>query len=361
MKRIPALSLLAALVCTSPPAVADNEPWRSDFVPPPDEYSWVQLDTGEWLKGEIIAIYDDKLTFDSDHFDKLSIDLEDVETIHGQGIFVISVQESRPVTGEFQIRGQRILVTAGDHSEDFDRDSLVSITRLAKQERDRWTGDVDIGLNMQEGNSDIWDYSVGAKLQRRTPVSRWTFEYIGNKNEVEGERVSDSHRLTVAADRFTGRRLFWRPVSSQYFRDEIQNIKHQATVDTGFGYNLVDTRRTTWELQAGVGGNYLENVSVEEGEANGEWSPVGTFGSDLDIELTSWLDYELLVKMWFLEENAGKYQHQVVTTLSSDLIGDLDLDISLHWNRTENPQAAEDGTIPEQDDYRLQVSLSYEF
>ena len=178
MKRISALSLLAALACISLPAIADNEPWRSDFAPPPDEYSWVQLDTGEWLQGEIIAIYDDKLSFDSDHFDRLSIDLEDVEAIHGQGIFVISVQESRPVTGEFQIRGQRILVTAGDHSEDFDRDSLVSITRLAKQERDRWTGDVDFGLNMQEGNSDIWDYSVGAKLQRRTPVSRWTCRLI---------------------------------------------------------------------------------------------------------------------------------------------------------------------------------------
>ena len=47
--------------------------------------------------------------------------------------------------------------------------------------------------------------------------------------------------------------------------------------------------------------------------------------------------------------------------LSTDLFGDLDLDISLEWNHTESPQAAEDGTIPEQDDYRFQVGLSYEF
>ena len=62
-----------------------------------------------------------------------------------------------------------------------------------------------------------------------------------------------------------------------------------------------------------------------------------------------------------LNEDAGRYQHHIVTLLSSDLFGDLDLDISLEWNRTQNPKAAEDGSIPEQDDFRLQVGLSYEF
>ena len=65
--------------------------------------------------------------------------------------------------------------------------------------------------------------------------------------------------------------------------------------------------------------------------------------------------------MWFLEEDAGRYQHHVETVLSSDLFGDLDLDISFEWDHTENPQQAEDGSTPKQDDYRLQIGLSYEF
>jgi putative salt-induced outer membrane protein YdiY len=342
-------------------AIAADEPWTDDFTPPPGRYSWVKLDTGEWLKGEIIAIYDDRLAFDSDHFDNLTLDLEDVEAIHGKGVFVISAGQEAPVSGMFQMRGQEVFVVSGGQRYTLDRAELVSVTPQAEQERDRWRGDVKIGLNVREGNTDIWEYSVGAGFQRRTPVSRWTLDYLANQNETDGARVEDSHRVTLASDRFTGRRLYWRPFSAQYFRDELQNIRHQGTVDTGLGYHLVDTPRTSWDLQAGVGGNYLENVSVQVGEVNGEWSPVGTLGMDLEYEVTSWLDYELSIDMWFLEETAGTYQHHIVTVLSSDLFGDLDLDISLEWNRTENPQAAEDNTIPEQDDYRFQVGLSYEF
>ena len=368
LSRTSYLSGLACLLVLG--GAAADEPWSEGFTPPPGQYSWVQLDTGEWLKGDIIALYDEKLSFDSDHFDNLVIDLEDIEAIHGRGIFVVTARESGPavgifdpetISGFFQVRGALIMVESGGTTHEFTREELVSVTPLAEQERDRWRGDVKIGLNVREGNTDIWEYSVGTKLQRRTPVSRWTFDYMGYKNETDGVRVEDSHRLTLAADRFTGRKIYWRPFSAQYFRDKLQNIEHQATVDTGLGYHLIDTPRTTWDLQAGVGGNYLESVSVEAGETTGDWSPVGTLGMDLEIEVTSWLDYELEIDMWFLEEDAGKYAHHIVTVLSSDLFGDLDLDISFEWNHTENPQAAEGGAIPKQDDYRFNVGLSYEF
>ncbi len=341
--------------------MASDLPWSQQFTPPPGEYSWIQLDTGEWLKGDIIAIYDDRVNFDSDHFDNLVIDLDDVEAIHGQGIFVVSSGPHDSVSGFLQVRGAQVQIESGADVYEFDRGELVSVTPLAEQERDRWRGDIKIGLNIREGNTDIQEYSIGTKLQRRTPVSRWTLDYSGYQNETDGQRIEDSHRLNLSADRFTGRRIYWRPFSAQYFKDELQNIRHQGTVDTGFGYHLIDTPRTTWDVQAGVGANYLENVSVEAGESTGEWSPVGTLGMDYEIELTSWLDYDLFVDIWFLEEDAGRYQHRIETVLSSDLFGDLDLDISLIWERTENPQTAEDGTIPEQDDYRFQVGLSYEF
>ena len=353
---------LWGFLCLAATAASASElPWAEDFTPPPGKYSWVQLDTGEWLKGDIIAIYDDRMSFDSDHFDSLTLDLEDVEVIYGRGIFVVNAGPGNPMTGFLQVRGQQVLVNSADRNYEFDRNDLVSVTPFAEQERDRWRGDIKLGLNVREGNTDIWEYSIGTKLQRRTPVSRWTLDYSGYKNETDGARVEDSHRVNLAADRFTGRRLYWRPVSAQYFRDKLQNIEHQATVDSGIGYHFVDTPRTTWDLKAGVGGNYLENVSVEVGESTGNWSPVGTLGMDLDIEVTSWLDYELFIDMWFLEKEAGKYQHHIVTVLSTDLFGDLDLDISFEWNHTENPKADELGDIPEQDDYRFNVGLSYEF
>jgi hypothetical protein len=65
--------------------------------------------------------------------------------------------------------------------------------------------------------------------------------------------------------------------------------------------------------------------------------------------------------MNFLNSESGRYQHHIVTNLSTDLIGNLDFDVSLIWDRTEKPQRQEDGTLPEKDDLRLIFGLGYDF
>jgi putative salt-induced outer membrane protein YdiY len=359
-------SLLLVFGLAGQGALASDEPWTEEFEPPPGEYSWVQLDTGEWLKGEIIALYDDVLVFDSDHFDNINVDLEDIEQIRAVGEFSITVSD--PVAGDRSIVRGQVAMSAGTVAvastsgvQEYSRENLVAITQAAERERDRWTGDIGLGWNVRQGNSDVTDYNVATSFRRRTPVSRLSLDYLGNQNTTDGERITDSHRITMSVDRFTSTRFYWRPISAQYYKDELQNIKHQATVVSGVGYTVIDTSRTTWELGAGVGGNYLENVSVEPGEPNGEWSPVASLRSDYEFEVTSWMDYELYIDMVFLEEEAGRYQHHIISNVSTDLVGNLDLDLSFIWDRTERPQAAADGTVPEKDDYRFIVSLAYDF
>jgi hypothetical protein len=65
--------------------------------------------------------------------------------------------------------------------------------------------------------------------------------------------------------------------------------------------------------------------------------------------------------MTFLDEDSSLYQHNIVTTLSTDLIRNIDLDVGFIWERTAKPQERADGTFPEKDDFRLLVSIDYEF
>ena len=73
------------------------------------------------------------------------------------------------------------------------------------------------------------------------------------------------------------------------------------------------------------------------------------------------MDYDLLVNMTFLNEESGQYQHHIVSTLSTDLIGSVDLNVGFIWERTEKPQETADGSFPEKDDFRLLVSIDYDF
>ena len=343
-------------------AFADSEPWSDEFLPPPGKYSWVQLNTLEWIKGDIIALYDDTLVFDSDHFGDLEIDLEDIRNVHGRGSFAVTFARGTPVRGQLQIREKQVVIVAAGQRHEGSRADLVSITPAAERERDRWAADIGVGFNVRQGNTDIAELGVDIGIRRRTPVSRFTLDYLANMNETDGERITDSHRINTGLDRFTGRRLYWRPFSIQYYKDEIVNIRHQATLDTGLGYHLVDSPRVDWELQAGVGYNYLQHKSVADGEKDNVTSPVGTFGSELDVKLTSSIDYELVANMTFLDEQSGRYQHHIVSALSIDLFGKhLDLDFSTIWDRTEKPQENVDGTTPAQDDFHFLISIVYDF
>ncbi len=361
MSGLRAIGIAVLAISISAVCDAAEESSSNSFTPPIDRYSWVQLNTGEWLKGDITAMYDEVLVFDSDHFGELQIDLGDIETIHGSGSFALTFGLDAPVRGKLLLSGEDVIVSTASGDLEFTRDELISITPAAERERDRWKGDVGVGLNVRDGNTDIREATVSVGLVRRTPVSRFTMDYLGSTNETDGERITDSHRVNFSADRFSGRRWYWRPISAQYYRDEFQNIGDQFTFDTGIGYHLVDTRRTEWDLTAGAGGNYLSNVSVAPGEDNNQWSPVGTLGSDLIVDITADVEFELLIGMTFLEQKAGRYQHHIVSTLSTDLLNNLDLDVSLIWDRTAEPQVDELGETPEKDDYHLTVELVYDF
>jgi hypothetical protein len=46
---------------------------------------------------------------------------------------------------------------------------------------------------------------------------------------------------------------------------------------------------------------------------------------------------------------------------SLDVWKDLDVDISLSWDRVTSPESRRDGTEPKSDDLRLSVGIGWEF
>ena len=72
------------------------------------------------------------------------------------------------------------------------------------------------------------------------------------------------------------------------------------------------------------------------------------------------MDYGFFMQMTFLDDDSGAYQHHLLSTISTDLIDNFDLDISFIWDRIQNPQQRADGSTPEKDDFRLMIGLGYD-
>src|SRR5262245_20862292 len=66
-------------------AASCGQAWaQGDAAPSPpgpetaDKLDWVQMTSGEWLRGEIISLYDEVLEFDSEEFEDLELEWEDI-------------------------------------------------------------------------------------------------------------------------------------------------------------------------------------------------------------------------------------------------------------------------------------------
>jgi hypothetical protein len=353
------IALAAALLTMAPPGRAETE--ANDFVPPPDNYDWIQLTSDEWLKGQLINLYEEQVEFDSEKLGVLFIDWEDIRSFRGHKNFRVSVAGRPHLAGDLAIDGEVVTLKGRDKTHRISRGELVAITPVAATEFDNWSGDATLGINIRQGNTDTVEYDFLARLERLAPRSRLLFDYVGNFNKTDEETLANSHRVTGSFRLISGEPLYWRPVTTQYFRDPFQNIGHQLTLESGLGYDIIDNRRTDWQASAGLGVNYLAYESVEAGQDSSETSPALTFATEFETEVTSWMDYLFLLQVTLLDEDSGTYQHHLVSTLSTDLIGNFDLDITLVWDRIENPQQRSDGSFPEQDDFRLTVGVGYEF
>ena len=350
------IGLLASLLIACPAVSQD-----SFNTPPEDGYDWIQLTSGEWLRGKLDNLFEDELEFDSDILDDLVIDWEDVARVISPRRFGVSIQGRGPVSGVVSIDEANIQITIAGQEYKYPREQLVSLTISAEREWDRWSGEFSIGTNVRKGNTDIVEYNSIANLERRTPLSRLVFDYIGNYNKTEDVEVSNNHRIGGTYDRFTASRLFWRPLNGQFFRDPFQNIDYQFSLETGLGYELINNRRTTWDVYTSAGINTTQRVSVEDLENSRTESPSVSLGTDFEIELTSWMDYILSYRMSFLDEASGSFQHHLLTTISTDLVWNLDFDVSFVWDRVQKPPSNAEGETPERDDYRLIIGISYDF
>ncbi len=325
------------------------------------DFDWIQLVSGEWLKGEIKGMYKEKLEFDSDKLDLLTLDWEDVRYVESHIPGRVFIEGHGRVNGFIEINQAKVTITNGDDIKEFDRSQLVSFITGGEGELDFWSAKLTLGLIVRSGNTDQIDYNAKANIKRQTSFSRFIAEYIGTISNTSDVETTNNHRISATTDRFKTRRFFYRPLFGEYFSDKFSNIDSRVTVGTGLGYTIIDTKRTDWDIAGGPAYQGTRFVSVQPGENIKETTPALVVGTDYEIELTKSLDFIYHYTTTWVDKASGGYTHHMVTTFESEIIGSLDFDISFIWDHISNPTAADDGTVPLPDDYRLTLGITYEY
>lgn len=370
------LCVIGCLLTTAP-INANAEAGKPVWAPEdtlPKGFDWIQLTSGEWLKGDLKVLYNDSLEFDSDELDLLKFDWEDVQQVicHApqsiriedpeadKSILLNMNEAAHTVVGILRIDGDKVFVETSEGIKEFNRRSLVSIAPGESRELDYWSIKITLSLDLSAGNSEQAGYSSYAETKRRTALSRFYLDYTGIYTTTRGQLTGNSQKASSYFDIFKTRRFFWRPAFAEYYRNPFANIAHRWTLGAGLGYTLIDTAKTEWLISPGIGYQRTQYESTEAGEDDNISTPALVVSTEFDTDLTNKIDLTVKYKFNVVNEKSGTYSHNASANLEFELTGYLDLDLSLTWNRIQDPQPDSDGNTPKQDDVYLFCGLTFE-
>jgi len=337
-----------------------NKPWEPP-PPPPDEFDWIQLKSGEWLKGELKSLYEKKLEFDSVKLKLLEFDWKDVKVVRSPRICSVRIDGKITVEGSLQVTEDKVTVTDGEKRHEFERSQIVAIAPGGAKEINYWSGKVSAGLNITSGNTNQTQWNSIAKINRRTSSTRFITEYLGNFTKIEGVETINNQRLNSYFDVFRTRKYFIRPIFGEYYKDPFKNIKDRVTGGTGLGYHIMDTPKTDWDVFAGPAYQRTRFESVQVGQNSSVSTPGFVAGTFFNTELTKTLDFDFQYTLQLVNQESGRYTHHMVAMLETELTEWLDFDITSVWDRTKEPQPEANGMVPKKDDFYLIFSLGINF
>lgn len=346
-----------------PDALTNVASWKPPVVGH-DGADWVQMKSGEWLRGRMKYIQNKKVEFDSDEMDQQTLDLKDVSQVYPAKPVYTQFKGLSPVYGTTIISNDMVMV-GGQEPLSRPRDQLIGITPSGGRTGIRdWSGNLNVSLSLQSGNNSQTSVSTSAELARRTPNTTLTFDYLGDYSQANNVVSANNDRLNVTYDiRLAPNYSDWivRPVQFEWYHDPLVNISDRLTYNVGVGYYIFDRTGLKWIVSAGPGYQYTHFDTVEAGQPDSATTPVGVLQSNFKIDITDRLTLSQKWQSYFVSEESGRYTHHAVTTLDFEIRRHLDLDVSYIWDFVQNPQPKSGGVIPKKSDTYLTVGFGVRF
>ena len=352
---LPAAAVADTTVTPAKPALPDLH-----WVPPTDEFDWIQLKSGEWLKGSLKAMLDRELEFDSEELNDMTFDWKDIRQVRSPRTLSVLSVNGVTYNGPVNITPERVTVGSTNLTS-FNRDQLQSFTASANRERNLWSGRVSLGLTVRAGNTEQAEYNSIVDLQRRTPLTRLSFDYLGNVSIAQGIKSANNHRVNLEFDRWLSQRFYIVVPALEYYRDPFQNLDHRLTAGLGVGYDLVDRPKLEWNVTTGPAYQYAWFDSATPGEPTEKGAAALTLGTKLKWDITHRLTWHFSYRGQYTSEEVGETTHHADSTISLEITKRSDLDVSFIWDRINQPKVGADGIEPKPDDFRLVVGLGLAF
>lgn len=349
-------------------AIKTMEPsaWKADIPTIPKRFDWVLLKKGELLAGDLIAMFQEEIEFDSDEVGLVDIDMKDIREFRTRQKMRVRFKDGIIRDGQLWLTDSALIfIDVPDKA--YPREMILSISPSEKSEQSLWDGEIGAGFKYKSGNSESLDYTFSAKARYLSPHGRFLFNYRGvvsesaNVDSGKRERTEDNHRISGSYDLYYSEKIYFRLPTYELYIDEFKNIDNQKTIGVSMGYEAYDSSDVALDVYAGLSLLHTVYDSVEVGEEKDNYSPVLAFGLDYELDITKNLEYFLEYDGKVVNKESGRFIQHLETGIEIELVDDLDLEIAAIIDNTSHPVADENGVKPDTTDVLMVVELDYNF
>jgi putative salt-induced outer membrane protein YdiY len=323
-----------------------------------DNKDWLRLTSGEWLHGDLNWMRNGDFEFDGDKTDLMRKGWSNVDQLHSPQVKTYVFRNRVDAMGRAMVTRDEVIVETEDGIKTFPRSELISILKGGQRERDWWVLELGVGFTGAFGNSNQSslnaDFGLGRHDQRTSTVLLYEGTFGAANREVNVNR----HLGQVGVTLFLSDRFYLVPAAADFFHDRFANIKFRATPAALGGVQLFDTNRVEWDLECGLGYQFLRVIdtlpTVPNPQSDG-FIPVRTYW---EFDITGDIELDLSWQSNIVFTTIGNTNHMGEATFTVEITDIFNFKTEFEYFRTEQPLPREDGSIPKSNDFQLIVGFS---
>jgi putative salt-induced outer membrane protein YdiY len=344
-KAFPAIAAATCLLCGPDAAVAVT----------------VLLQNGDRMTGEVDGMADKRLALKTAYAGTVRINWDQIAELSGHETKVmVEVETGRRYTGSIQKDGERLYVQDEDVRTELETHDVVSMVPMTDSEPPGFwrllEGSFDAGYNFTRGNSSQTQSALGARAQYRTQTYKAQAQLSSIFSEAEDADPTSRHAADARLDRFLTPKMFAFGLTG-FERNERQNLDLRSKFGGGFGWTLLDKKRTQLSLLGGVTyTNEQFRAKEEGGEAPRSSTGEGLLG--MEWQTTRFRDIRLSTKLSVHPNlvDTGRYRIEYDNSVRIPLLGSLTFSVSLFDRFDSRPP-----TEVERNDYGMVSAFGFAF
>ena len=215
----------------------------------------IVLENGDTLTGTVEKVVGGKLTLKTDYAGAIEIQVEKIKQIFTDHPAEVHLSSGEVLKGKIRTEDQQVVVEQSPEREaaKVDWGKVASVNPPPPKD---WSGSINLGGNLQSGNTDRKAAYVAASATRKTEKDRFRVSYEFTYGQQDGETTAQSNYGTAEYDYFFTKQ-FYGYGAAEFLNDKFQDLNLRTTVGGGVGYQVWDDPIKALSGEAGL--SYVNN------------------------------------------------------------------------------------------------------